>query len=441
MTYAKKMLVCLAFCTSVQILPAAAQDQTKTGAGNAMAIELSEKSPMVKTAQRFLIDQAKRIENDAVREQTLAILTKNDLCVEHRAGVNAMKKQALLQELLAAGLADPKDNATIPGGLLAGVFPPLADDGTSCPHLPQKFTSAPGSNFGGHHSYPGGLTIHEAFNELSDLNFANGYRFVYGHPRADGLPVLPPSDLYGEPTKHGDEPPNDLGLSQDVILAAPIWHDWAKTMVFQWNADGTEFQELNFGGNGVTDAFRAAGNSKTGAHHILSIAEAMKRGLPADLVIAQASAHSTPTNGNEYKVVNWLRAGAIVAQIDAVAKGYLVKDAHGNFRLPALRKLGDVNLLEAAPSQPNVLAENVLHNLSDSDYSLTGPAMAVVQILLAKLAPEFGYNSADAANYNNKYRNPVLSFFSAERLLILYSNGGLSAVRGEVQKLRDKKIL
>lgn len=437
----RKLLVCLALCATVQALPAYAQDQTQPGPGNAAAIALSDKSPLVKSAHRFLIGQAERIENDALREETLKILTKDNLCVEQRIGVDAAKKQALLQQLLDAGLVNPADGATFPGGLLAGVFPPILDEGTACPHLPQKFTSAPGSSFGGHHSYPGGLPIHESFNDLSDLNFANGYRFVYGHARPDGLPVLRPSGLYGETVENNDETSSDLRLNQDLILAAPIWHDWAKSIVFQWNADGTEFQELNFGGNGKTDAFGAAGDSRTGGHHILSVAEAMKHGLPVDVVIAQASAHSTPTNGNEYKVVNWLRAAAILAQIDPVAKGFLTQDAQGNFRLPALRKLGDINLLTSTPPQPNVLAEYVIHNLSDSDFTLTGPAVADVQIVLATLAPEFGYSPTATSVYNNNFRNPALSYFSAERLLILYNNGGLSAVRGELQKLRDKKII
>ena len=49
----------------------------------------------------------------------------------------------------------------------------------------------------------------------------------------------------------------------------------------------------------------------------------MKRGLPADFVITQASAHSAPTLGDEFMVVNWLRAAAILARIDPVAAGYL----------------------------------------------------------------------------------------------------------------------
>jgi hypothetical protein len=84
-------------------------------------------------------------------------------------------------------------------------------------------------------------------------------------------------------------------------------------MVFQWNADGTEFSELNFGGIGQTDIYGTVGDSRTRAHHILGLAEAMARGLTAELVITQARAHAVPTLVNEYKVVNWLRAAAILA--------------------------------------------------------------------------------------------------------------------------------
>src|SRR5260370_35708886 len=43
------------------------------------------------------------------------------------------------------------------------------------------------------------------------------------------------------------------------------------------NADGSEFIEFNFGGNGTTDAWGQPGDSRTGAHHIITIAEMMKR--------------------------------------------------------------------------------------------------------------------------------------------------------------------
>jgi hypothetical protein len=160
----------------------------------------------------------------------------------------------------------------------------VINDGLACPLLPLSFGATPGSNFGGHHSYPGGLAVHESFNDESAINFANTYRGECGQRGAHGLPVA-----------RGSRSEGDVSLNQDVILAAPIWHDWAKRMVFQWNTDGTEFTELNFGGWGTNDNFGAPGDSRTGVHHIMSVAEAMARSLPPILVITQAAAHSAPT--------------------------------------------------------------------------------------------------------------------------------------------------
>jgi hypothetical protein len=236
-----------------------------------------------------------------------------------------------------------------------------------------------------------------------------------------------------------DDPAADVFISQDLMVAAPLWHDWAKPIVFQWNADGSEFIELNFGGNGTTDAWGQPGDSRTGAHHIITISEMMKRGLPAELVITMASAHSAPTSGNEYKVVNWLRAGAILAQINPVDGGYLYADSKGNLRLPQLRQLGSIDLLQGSSvAHTNTLSEYVLHNLSDSDFNLTGPAISETQSVLAAVASRFGFNSTDVSNYNNKFRNKVLSYLSAERLLLIYATGGTDGVAKEINKIKGK---
>lgn len=416
--------------------PARGADQTVPGAGNAAAVTLSSKSPMVQSAKEFLVGRINSIGNSTIRVITLDAIANPATCVDHRAGLQDADKDAILQRLIAAGLVAASDDATFPGGLRAGLFPPLVNDGSPCPQLPQTFFSAPGSFFGGHHSWPGGLAVHESFNDISSLNLANGYRKVYGHSEG-GFPVIDLSNTF--PLVSGK--PADIFLSQDLMIAAPIWHDWAKPMVFQWNSDGTEFKELSFGGNGVTDNFGAPGNSKTGAHHILSIAEAMKRGLPPELVIAQATAHSHTTATNEFNVVNWLHAAAIIGQIDPVAAGYLSQDAQGHLRLPPLRKLGDVNLNAASPSQSNLLVEYPLHAVSDSDFVATEPAVSIDQVVLATLAPEFGFDPSQTAAYNNGFRNPVFSFLTAERLFILYGNGGLDAVRAQIANLRALGVI
>lgn len=424
--------VALALTASTSMLSAAAfgADQTQVGAGNARAEQIGDASPLVQSAKRLLIENAEKIEDRRVREITLDAFNNRNTCIAHRIGVSDASKDAIIQQLEQAGLLNPADGAAITGGVKAGVFPAIRNENTACPHLPLAFDATPGSNFGGHHSYPGGLAVHESFNDQSSINFANTYRGEYAQLGAERLPVAEGSR----------REPEDGFIHQDVILAAPIWHDWAKMMVFQWNADGTEFTELSFGGTGTNDNFGTPGDSRTGGHHILSIAESMARGLPPELVITQACAHSAPTLGNEFKVVNWLRAAAIVARIDPVEKGYLVTDAKGNLRLPALLELGNGVDLPAA-GQTNLLVEYQIHNLSDADFVNSIPAVTETQVLLQTVAPQFGFNSADTATYNNKFRNVVLAFLSPERLAITYSNGGLAAVVKEIDTLKRLHII
>jgi len=418
------------FC-AVMLMTASVQaaDQTQVGAGNARAQQIGGGSPLVRSAVALLRENAERIEDTQLRAQTLDSFLNPNTCIRHRVNVNDAGKNQIINTLLVQNLLNPSDAASITGGVKAGIFPPVVHDGTACPTLPLTFTATPGSNFGGHHSYPGGLAVHESFNDQSSINFADTYRGEYGTLDEHSLPVTAGAQRRG-----------DVRINQDVILAAPIWHDWAKMLVFQWNGDGTEFTELNFGGIGTNDNYGAAGDSRTGGHHILSIAETMARGLSPLFVITQASAHSAPTLGNEFKVVNWLRAAAIIAQIDPVAKGYLVVDGNGHLRLPPLAALGaGINL--PAAGQGNILMEYQIHNLSDADFVNSIPAVTQVQVILQQVAPRFGYDASDITRYNNFFRNVVLSYLSPERLTMLYDRGGLEEVVEEVHKLRRLHVI
>jgi hypothetical protein len=420
----------LVFC-AVMLTGVSAQagDQTQVGAGNARAQQIGSASPLVQSAVELLEQNARQIEDSQLRAATLDSFQNRNSCIRHRAHVTDAIKNQIIATLTAQNLVNPADAASITGGLKAGIFPPVLNDGTACPTLPLSFKATPGSNFGGHHSYPGGLAVHESFNDQSSINFADTYRGEYGSLGEHHLPVT-----------RGAQRNGDVRINQDAILAAPIWHDWAKMMVFQWNGDGTEFAELNFGGSGTNDNFGAAGDSRTGGHHIMSIAETMARGLPPLLVITQASAHSAPTLGNEFKVVNWLRAAAIMAQIDPVAKGYLVTDTSGHLRLPPLASLGaGVNL--PAAGQSNILVEYQIHNLSDADFVNSIPAVTQVQVLLQQIAPGFGYDPNDVARYNNFFRNVVLAYLSPERLMMIYDKSGLDEVVEEVSKLRRLHVI
>ncbi len=311
----------------------------------------------VAAALALLVQMAGTIQDPAIRAATLDGL-KPGTCVAHRAGLTAEGRQRIVESLVAAGFVAAGDKA------MSGVFPPVLADGSDCPKLPQGFERAPGSENGGHHSYPGGLAVHEAFNLRSSLNFFSLYESAYGP---------------------------GVTLWRDLLVAAPIWHDWAKTLVFQWNPDGTEFAEFQIAG--------------TGAHHILSLAETMKRGLPADLILTQASAHAVPALGNEGKVVGFIRAAAIIARVDPVERGYLVRNAAGEFHVP------------------HFLMEYSIHNLSDADFVVSIPAVQMVDGILKNL----GYGTLE--------RNRVLTQLTAERLLMVYESKGLDGVKAELKRV------
>jgi len=168
--------IILGFC----FLSADAQEQTTPGAGNQQAIELSRKSLVVQRSYRFLQSQAAKIRDPRLRKQTHDAIANPSTCIQHRAHLTQQDKQRILENLVKAGLIVVEDQTSFPGGLMAGVFPPVKDDGSACPHLPQPFFAAPGSEFEGHHSYPGGLAIHEAKNEMAAVNLASDYSRTYG---------------------------------------------------------------------------------------------------------------------------------------------------------------------------------------------------------------------------------------------------------------------
>jgi hypothetical protein len=426
----------LAFSVAV-VSTAFAADQTVPGSGNARALETARASPRVQGALNFLVARANTIRDAPLRQETLDILTHDQVCLRHRDGLTEAQKDEVVAELVRQKLVNPADAAAIPvpagspstAQLKAGVFPPAAQvEGTGCAVVPVPYRAAPGSAYIAHHPFPGGLAVHATFNTRAAEALARIYRENYGLGR------------------------ESLGIDPDIVVAAPIWHDWAKTFVFQWNADGTEFIELSFGGfgaraDGTDDPIEGekGADSRTAAHHILGVAETMARGLSPAMVVAQAAAHSKPTI-DEYKVVNWLRAAAIVARVDPVARGYLKLDLKGNLRLPPLRKLGDGLDLNGPPlGETNLLVEYAINCLSDSDFNFSVPAAIDAVFILEKLGPEFGYTppakSEDPTRYNTQYRNVALAQLSGERIFFLFVEKGLPGVRRELAELRRRKLI
>jgi hypothetical protein len=258
-----------------------------------------------------------------------------------------------------------------------GIFPPATDPAST--GGVQPFWSAPGSGEGSHHDYPGGLAMHESFNASVALGFASSYDRHYFGGRAT--------------------------VSRDTVVAAALYHDVMKTVVFGWNDDGTTFDELTIAG--------------TGGHHVLSGAEAIARGHDPRFVTTLLSAHAAPSLGDEAKVVAWCRAAAIVANVDPIAYGLVRRDASGY-------------ALAADP----VPLEAFVNHLSDHDYVISVHAMHVVaprlqqrwarQPGLTGLAPTFPW-----------YRSMVLSRTSAIALYDTLARNGPDAFDRSIGRIES----
>jgi len=367
------------------------------GSGNPLATSTARASPLVTRARHDLRRLTTRLHDPVLRRATVDAIENPATCIRHRAHLDAVAAGAIVDQLVAArllGQPDGKPDTATRAGLIDAVFPPVRDQGSACPHLPQPFYAAPGSDNAGHHRWPGGLAVHTLFNAQVTLALARA-----------------------------DDDQTRLQVDRDALIAATLWHDWAKTLVFQWQADGREFEEVQLGGQGTADDNGKPGDSRTGAHHILSLAEAMARGVAPSQVLIQACAHAAPTAGRTYKLVNWLHAAALIARIDPVARGYLTTDAHGRLTLGPWG------------------AECLIHFESDQNWVMEESTADIADHVLALLAGRFGYDPADGARYRNAYRNVVLSQLGADHIQLRNQHGGLDAVAADLRTLQRKHLI
>jgi len=309
--------------------------------GNARAEAIAQASPGGKAALAFIESQIAQLRDPALRSAVKAMVANPAPTFMARwpdAAARARAHAALVKE----GLLDPARVA--PDAL----FPPLADPAKA----PQSFLAAPGGVTGGHHSYPGGLAEHTAFNLQSALDLEANYRKRYGL----------------------------TDLDHDLVIAAPILHDLMKAWCLQWKADGAELEQATIAG--------------TASHHIFILAEAIHRGLSAELVVAVAAAHDPPHLAEE-KVVGFLRAAAILAGAD-----------------PQQRRLVAGKALARGPS-----IEAEINHLADHDYVLSEPIERVVLDALGEVVGAPGMPAAERRwkVLEAQARVPALAIYAALR--------------------------
>ena len=328
---------------------------------NAHAMRLAQRSPYVRSLYAKVEALARSIVADDLRTSVLGFL-HNPAPNFAANAATPEKRRAIRDALAAAGFVKADDP-------VSGIFPPGTEPNS--PTVLQPFWSTPGSVDGSHHAYPGGLATHEYFNASMSDAFAKNYDAHY---------------FGGRPT-----------VDRDTVIGASLYHDIMKTAVFQWRDDGSLLDELTIAG--------------TGAHHILSGAEAIVHGRTPRFVIALLSAHAAPSLGDEKHVIDWCRAAAIVADVDPVQYGLLKPDGSGF-------KLAEEPLLESFVS-----------NLSDHDYVLSVYAMHVVSDRL-----KVRYAQWQPPTTFNWYRAAVLTQTTAIALYDALTRNGASAFDGSVQR-------
>lgn len=304
------------------------------------AWETANRSELVKHAYQQVLQSAGKIKDGSLRTTVVNII-KNPAPTIMEQYTNMAAVERVYNRLL--------DKHLIEEGKISRetLFPRVADIQKS----PQPFISAPGSGYGSHHAYPGGLPAHMATNLLIAEGLLETYRQNFAYD-----------------------------LDSDVVLASEALHDLHKPWVFQWEENGVCLPEYTIAG--------------TGAHHILSLAESMYRKLPAEVIVAQACAHNHPgTARDEADVVGWLQAAAIIAGQDAAS--FLSDDG---MHLP----------------QPQSQAGYFTH-LADHDWVLSSPAAQRSVAALQKIArEEYKMSEEDIKgrkfNYFRNYIGAQLSF-------------------------------
>jgi hypothetical protein len=134
------------------------------------------------------------------------------------------------------------------------------------------FAAAPGGPCNdGHHGYPGGLGVHSLANLLHARALGQVYEHIYG-----------------------------IKLRDDWLVTAAVWHDSLKSATLPFDKDGNCGPEPKIAG--------------TAAHHVLGIAAAMLRHLPAEVVLVIAASHLPPAPDNMKTICSWIEAAGLIAR-------------------------------------------------------------------------------------------------------------------------------
>jgi hypothetical protein len=260
---------------------------------------------------------------------------------------------------------------------------------------PQTYLTAPSSHNDFYNAHPGGLALTVAYNIRMADAYTQNYRQMYGIPANRDLPV-----------------------------ASLLIHEYPKVWLYQWQNDGSWLEEP-----------RTVYDDTWHAHCIYVTAELMHRRFDSRIVMAMAAAHQlsfleasmdgrrvvTQWRGLE-RVAHFIKAAAIMAQVDPVAYGLLEK------------RNGDTVL---AP-QP---AEQWITHLADMNWPY---AMGAAHLYTHPLLKEIAENALGIAGRDldsrpfNQVKNYVWSQLGQIALYEVLVREGRDAARAVVARLVER---
>ena len=260
---------------------------------------------------------------------------------------------------------------------------------------PQTYLTAASSHNHFYNAHPGGLAVTVAYNIRMSEAYTANYRQMMGVP-----------------------------INRDLPSAALCVHEYPKVWLYQWLEDGSWLEEP-----------RTVYDDTWHAHCIYVTAELMHRRFDARIVMAMAAAHQLSAldarmEGHDVicnwigldRVAHFIKAAAVMAQVDPVEYGLLSK------------KNGKV-VLEPVPAEPWVT------HLADMNWPYTmGAAHLCTYPMLREFASErYGMKGkALSGRPFNQFKNYVWSQLGQIPLYEILVREGREAALKTVQRLVAK---
>jgi hypothetical protein len=340
--------------------------------------QMSRASRLVMAAYNELLQVAASLEHDGYRQLMTECVAAPKVTFLELYPTEADRKR-MFAEMVRLGFFNAADDHehVWPGGHMT----------------PQTYLTAPSSHNDFYNAHPGGLAITVAYNVRMAEAYTGNYRQMFGLP-----------------------------INRDLPSAALCVHEYPKVWLYQWLGDGSWREEP-----------RTVYDDTWHAHCIYVTAELMHRRCDSRIVMAMAAAHQlgaldASMDGRrvvcnwigEQRVAHFIKAAAVLAQVDPVDYGLLERGPGGEMYL--------------AP----VPAEQWVTHLADMNWPYTmGAAHLRTWPLLQQVAKDdLGMSDRDLAGRPfNQLKNYVWSQIGQIPLYEVLVREGFEAARGTIRRL------